>query len=127
MKYHRTLNERKMVVFVVQTSRYFGPCRILQYPAVSCRICRILPYPAVSCRILRMLPYAAVSCRILPYPAVSCRILPYPAVSCRILPYLAVSCRILPYPAVSNTRNRETLLLQELDKHIKNIKHIKLS
>ena len=94
----RTLNERKMVVFVVQTSRYFGPCRILPYPAVSCRICRILPYPVVSCRILRILPYPAVSCCILPYPAVSCRILPYPA----------VSCRILPYPAVSNTRNRET-------------------
>ena len=98
MKYHRTLNERKMVVFVVQTSRYFGPCRILPYPAVSCRIWRIPPYPAVSCRILRILPYPAVSCRILPYPAVSCRILPYPS----------VSCRILPYPAVSNTRNRET-------------------
>ena len=45
-----------MVVFVVQTSRYFGPCRIL-------------PYPAVSCRILPYLPYPAVSCRILPYPA----------------------------------------------------------
>ena len=74
MKYHRTLNERKMVVFVVQTSRYFGPCRILPYPAVSCRIWRIPPYPAVSCRIL---PYPAVSCRILLYPAVSCRILPY--------------------------------------------------
>ena len=84
MKYHQTLNERKMVVFVVQTSRYFGPSRILPYPAVSCVSCRILPYPAVSCRIL---PYPAVSCRILPYPAVSCRILPYPAVSCRILPY----------------------------------------
>ena len=94
MKYHRTLNERKMVVFVVRTSRYFGSCRILPYlavprhimpyPAVSCRICRILPYPAVSSRILRILPYPAVSCRILPYLAVSCRILPYPAVSCRI-------------------------------------------
>ena len=90
-------------------------CRILPYPAVSCRICRILPYPAVSCRILRILPYSAVSCRILPYPAVSCRILPYPAVSCRILPYPAVSCRILPYPAVSNTRNRETLLGNNLE------------
>ena len=98
MKYHRTLNERKMVVFVVQTSRYFGPCLILPYPAVSCRILPYLPYPAVSCRIL---PYPAVSCRISPYPAVSCRILPYSAVSCRILPYPAVSCRILPYPAVS--------------------------
>ena len=60
MKYHQTLNERKMVVFVVQTSRYFGPCRILPYPAVSAVSCRILPYPAVS----------LVSCRILPYPAV---------------------------------------------------------
>ena len=98
MKYHRTLNERKMVVFVVQTSRYFRPCRILPYPAISCRILPYLPYPAVSCQIL---PYPA-------YSAESCRILPYPAVSCRILPYPAVSCRILPYPAVSNTRNRET-------------------
>ena len=100
MKYHRTLNERKMVVFVVQTADILNPvvsCRILPYPAVSCCICRILPYPAVSCRIL-------------PIPAVSCRILPYPAVSCRILPYPAVSCRILPYLAVSNTRNRETPL-----------------
>ena len=97
MKYHQTLNERKMVVFVVQTSRYFGPCRILPYPAVSCRILPYLPYPAVSCRILPYPAYPAVSCRILPYPAVSCRILPYPAVSCRILPYHAVSCRILPY------------------------------
>ena len=35
-------------------------CRILPYPAVSCRICRILPYPAVPCRILRILPYPAV-------------------------------------------------------------------
>ena len=56
MKYHQTLNERKMVVFVVQTSRYFGPCRIL-------------PYPAVSWHILPYLPYPAVSCCILPYPA----------------------------------------------------------
>ena len=87
MKYHRTLNERKMVVFVVQTSRYFGPCRILPYPAVSCRILPYLPYPAVSCRILPYPAYPAVSCRILPYPAVSCRILPYPAVSPRIMPY----------------------------------------
>ena len=101
MKYHQTLNERKMVVFVVQTSRYFGPCCILPYPAVSCRILPYLPYPAVSCRILPYPAYPAVSCRILPYPAVSCRILPYPAVSCRILPYPAVSCCILPYPAVS--------------------------
>ena len=111
MKYHRTLNECKMVVFVVQTSRYFGPCRILPYPAVSCRILPYLPYPAVSCRILPYPAYPAVSCRILPYPAISCRILPYPAVSCRILPYPAVSCRILPYPALSNTRNRETLMV----------------
>ena len=101
MKYHRTLNERKMVVFIVQTSRYFGPCCILPYPAISCRILRYLPYPAVSCRIVPYPSYPAVSCRILPYPAVSCRILPYAAVSCRILPYPAVSCRILPYPAVS--------------------------
>ena len=101
MKYHKGLNERKMVVFVVQTSRYFGPCRILPYPAVSCRILPYLRYPAVSCRILPYPAYPAVSCRILPYPAVSCRILPYPAVSCRILPYPAVSCCILPYPAVS--------------------------
>ena len=101
MKYHQTLNEREMVVFVVQTSRYFGRCRILPYPAVSCRILPYLPYPAVSCCILPYPAYPAVSCRILPYPAVSCRILPYPAVSCRILPYPAVSCRILPYPAVS--------------------------
>ena len=106
MKYHQTLNERKMVVLIVQTSRYFGPCRILPYPAVSCRILPYLPYPAVSCRILPYPAYPAVSCRILPYPAVSCRILPYPAVSCRILPYPAVSagyCRILlslPYLAV---------------------------
>ena len=97
MKYLRTLNERKMVVFVVQLSRYFGPYRILPYPAVSCRILPYLPYPAVSGRILPYPAYPAVSCRILPYPAVSCRILPYPAVSCRILPYPAVSCRILPY------------------------------
>ena len=108
MKYHRTLNERKMVVFVVQTSRYFGPCRILPYPAVSCRILPYLPYPAVSCRILPYPAYPAVSCRLLPSPAVSCRILPYPAVSCRILPYPAISCPILPYPALSDTRNRET-------------------
>ena len=87
MKYHRMLNERKMVFFVVQPSRYFGPCRILPYPAVSCRILPYLPYPVVSCRILPYPTYPAVSCRILPYPAVSCRILPYPAVSCRILPY----------------------------------------
>ena len=110
MKYHRTLNEHKMVVFVVQTSRYFGPCHILPYPAVSCHILPYLLYPAVSCRILPYPAYPAVSCRILPYPAVSCRILPYPAVSCRILPNPAVSCRILPYPAVSNTHNRETPL-----------------
>ena len=101
MKYHRTLNERKMVVFVVQISRYFGPCRILPNLAVSCRILPYLPYPAVSCRILPYPAVSCVSCHILPYPAVSCRILPYPAVSCRILPYPAVSCRILPYPAVS--------------------------
>ena len=46
-----------MVAFVVQTSRYFGPCRILPYPAVSCRIlriCRILPYPAVFLRRLKL-------------------------------------------------------------------------
>ena len=126
----RTPNERKTVVFVVRTSRYFGSCCILLYPAaschimpytaVSCRICLILLYPAVSCRILRILPYHATSCRILPYPAisaVSCRILPYlpnPAVSCRILPYPAVSCRILPYPAVSNIRNRETLFHNQI-------------
>ena len=60
MKYHRTLNERKMVVFVVRTSRYFGSCRILPYPPL---ICRIMPYSAVSCRNLRILPYPAVSCR----------------------------------------------------------------
>ena len=80
MKYHRTLNERKMVVFVVQTADILDPVvssRILPYPAVSCHICRMLRYPAVSCRILRIVPYPAVSCRILPYPAVSCRIVPY--------------------------------------------------
>ena len=104
-KFHGTLNERKMVFSVVRTSRYFGSCCILPYPAVSCCI---MPYAAVSCRIRRILPsschilpYSATSCLILPYPAVSCRILPYPAVSCRILPYPAVSCCILPSPAVS--------------------------
>ena len=94
MTYHRTPNERKMVVFVVRTSRYFGSCRILPYPAA---FCRIMPYTAVSCRICRILSYPAypaVSCRILPLPTLSCRILPYPAVSS---PYPAVSCRILPY------------------------------
>ena len=55
MKYHRMLNESKMAVFVVRTSRCFGSCRVLPYPAVSCRI----------------MLYAAVSCRIPPYPAVS--------------------------------------------------------
>ena len=100
----QVLHERKIVFFVVQTSRYFGSCRILPYPAVSCQNKLYTAVSAIYCRILVSLPYPA-------YPAVSCHFLPYPAVSSRIPPYPAVSCHILPYPAVSNTRNRETLLV----------------
>ena len=81
MKYHRIPNERKMVFFVVRTSRYFVSCRIPRYHAVYCCIPPYLPYPATSCKFL---PYPATSRHILPLAAVSFRILPYPAVSCRI-------------------------------------------
>ena len=116
MKYRRRPNERRMVVLVVRTSRYFRSSHIVPYPALSCGMLFISAVSAVSCRIVLYPVVSCVSCRILPlsrcilpYHAVSSRILPYPAVSCRILPHPAMSCHILPYPAVWNTRIRDTL------------------